>query len=285
MLALAHEGCLEDCDDYALVMHDWSRLNYMHHQSKIDRLQMTHRGDIGYELQSSLLVTDRDGVSICTPAQNLATRDGVLSTRTEQVLAHDKHLHELTQRIAWLEQQGFGKPLFHVVDREADSVGHLRQWQAGGHLWLVRVKANSTAHYEGRPRSMSEIGSGLTFSAVRTVQHKGKPATQWLSETAVVLTRTAKPSAKNPQARRALRQSGEPLPARLIISQIRDADDRLLAEWYLLSNLEASVRVNGWRFGITGAGVSSPTSNCSKRALISWKAGSRKSVTPCSNGF
>jgi len=62
-------------------MHNWSRLNYMHHHSKADRLQMPHRGDICYELQSSLLVTDRDGAPICTPAQNLATRDGVLSTR------------------------------------------------------------------------------------------------------------------------------------------------------------------------------------------------------------
>jgi hypothetical protein len=39
----------------------------MHHHSKADRLQMTHRGDIGYELQSSLLVTDRDAAPTCTP--------------------------------------------------------------------------------------------------------------------------------------------------------------------------------------------------------------------------
>jgi hypothetical protein len=132
LLALAHEGCRDDCDDYALVMHDWSRLNYLHHHSKADRLHMTHKGNIGYELQSSLLVADRDGAPICTPMQNLAIHDGVLSTRIEEVLGREKHLDELTARMAWLEQQNFAKPLVHTVDREADSVAHMRQWQADG---------------------------------------------------------------------------------------------------------------------------------------------------------
>ena len=251
LLALAHEGCRDDCDDYALVMHDWSRLNYMHHHSKADRLQMTHRGDIGYELQSSLLVTDRDGAPICTPAQNLATKDGVLSTRAEEVLAPEKHLHELTQRITWLEQQSFAKPLVHIVDREADSVAHLRQWQADGRRWLVRVKAGSTASYKGQSRPLSQIGSELSYSETRKVDYKGKPAIQWVGETAVVLTRQAQPFTKDRADRKTLRKSGEPLPARLIVSRILGEDGHLLAEWYLLGNLEpqvASERLALWYY-------------------------------------
>ncbi len=213
----------------------------MHHHSKADRLQMTHRGDIGYELQSSLLVTDRDGAPICTPAQNLATKDGVLSTRADEVLAPEKHLHELTQRITWLEQQNFAKPLVHIVDREADSVAHLRQWQAEGRRWLVRVKAGSTASYEGQSRPLSQIAREMTYSETRKVGYKGKPAVQWVAETAVVLTRQAQPFTKDRADRKTLRKSGEPLPARLIVSRVVGDDGSLLAEWYLLSNLEQEV--------------------------------------------
>lgn len=241
LLALAHEGCHEGCDDYALVMHDWSRLNYMHHHSKVDRLQMTHRGDIGYELQSSLLVTDRDGAPICTPAQNLATKDGVLSTRAEKMLASEKHLDELTGRIDWLEQQKFAKPLVHIVDREADSVAHMRRWQAEGWNWLLRVKAGSTATYEGQSQPLSKIGSGLVYTETRKVQYKGKQAIQWVGEASVVLTRKAQPFLKDRAERKTLHKAGEPLPARLIISRILGADGSLLAEWYLLSNLEQQV--------------------------------------------
>ncbi|WLI19744.1 transposase [Pseudomonas wuhanensis] len=202
---------------------------------------MTHRGDIGYELQSSLLVTDRDGAPICTPAQNLATKDGVLSTRAEEVLAPEKHLHELTQRITWLEQQNFAKPLVHIVDREADSVAHLRQWQAEGRQWLVRVKAGSTASHAGQSRALSQIAREMTYRKTRKVDYKGKPAIQWVGETAVVLTRQAQPFTKDRADRKTLRKSGEPLPARLVVSRILGADGHLLAEWYLLSNLEQEV--------------------------------------------
>lgn len=241
LLALAHEGCRDDCDNYALVMHDWSRLNYMHHHSKADRLQMTHRGDIGYELQSSLLVTDREGAPICTPAQNLATDTGVLSTRTESELEHVKHLDELTDRIDWLEQQKFAKPLVHIVDREADSVAHMRRWQSEGWHWLLRVKAGSTASYEGQSQALSKIGSAITYREIRRVEYKGKTATQWVGETSVVLTRKAQPFLKDRSERSILHKSGEPLPARLIVSRILGPDGGLLAEWYLLSNLNQTV--------------------------------------------
>jgi hypothetical protein len=241
LLALAHEGCRDDCDDYVLAMHDWSRLNYNHHQSKADRLQMTHAGDVGYELQSSLLVTDRDGAPICTPAQNLVLQEGVLSTQIAGIQPREKHLDELTQRIAWLEKQRFDKSLVHVVDREGDSVAHLRQWQAQGRRWLVRVKAGSTAHHEGRSKPLREVAAVLSFSESRQVEHQGKPAMQWLAEAPVLLTRQAKPAGKDESGRRVRRESGAPLAARLVVSRVVSAEGRLLAEWYLLSNVEPEV--------------------------------------------
>jgi hypothetical protein len=68
------------------------------------------------------------------------------------VQSEQAHLDELSERIAWLEQQEFGKPLLHIVDREADSVAHLRQWSERGCQWIVRVKAGSQVNVDGKKR-------------------------------------------------------------------------------------------------------------------------------------
>lgn len=47
IMALACEAVPQHCDAYARVMHDGSRLNYGGHASKKDRLQMTHKTDMG----------------------------------------------------------------------------------------------------------------------------------------------------------------------------------------------------------------------------------------------
>lgn len=63
--------------DYTLCVHDWSRIQYGSHSSKKDRLQMTHATDIGYELQSSLLVDAQDGLPLSVIAQNLVGAEGM----------------------------------------------------------------------------------------------------------------------------------------------------------------------------------------------------------------
>ena len=99
-------------------MHDWSRLSLTHH-NKQDTYAMTHNLDVGYELQSSVLVSDINGSPIATPAKNLVTANGVHSSY-QDTPAKQTHLNELTTRIEYLEQQGFDKPLIHIIDREAD---------------------------------------------------------------------------------------------------------------------------------------------------------------------
>lgn len=69
LLALAHQSVRDNCDEFALCVHDWSWINYSTHTGKLDRKQMTHDTDVGYELQSSLLVSDRDGVPLVAPMQ------------------------------------------------------------------------------------------------------------------------------------------------------------------------------------------------------------------------
>lgn len=242
LLKAAHQAVAEEAGEWLLCVHDWSRLNYLHHETKSDRLQMTHRLDLGYELQSSLLVSAEDGAPLAVPAQNLVTAQGVWQSREEELGPDAQtHLDELTQRIGWLEQQHFGKRLVHLVDREADSVAHLRQWSRQGQHWLVRVKGGSSVRYEKASMSIKTVAERLPFGRVGQLQCKGRPAVHSLASAPVVLTRKAKPTKRAPNGQRVAPLAGEPLAARLVVSRLYDAQENLIAEWFLLSSLPESV--------------------------------------------
>lgn len=241
LLAMARAEVPEHCDRYALAIHDWSRLNYGGHASKKDRLQMTHKTDIGYELQSSLLVSDRDGAPLVAPVQNLVTIAGVLSSRGEAVAPPQPHLDELSERMKWLEEQGFGKPLVHIVDREADSVAHMRRWSEAGSAWLVRVKEGSRVRFGDREMRLGEVGKELDYAPAREVEHQGKLATQWLASAQVVLVRKAKPKRIDASGKRVAAQAGTPLSVRLVVSRICDDNGQVLAQWYLLADVPDEV--------------------------------------------
>lgn len=240
VLAGAHTAVKESCKEYALAIHDWSHLNYFTHSSKTDRVQMTHERDIGYELQSTVLLNDRHGDPLGAVVQNLVTQHGVYSTY-RPCLPKQDHLEELSERLQWLEGQGFSKPLVHIVDREADSVGHLRAWNAARQHWLVRTKDTRVVEHAGKSCSLRSVGEQLEFKFVRDVEHKGRPAQQWLASSTVVMNRAAKPARKTPQGRRVGPVRGEPLQVRLVVSSIRDAKGNVLALWYLLSNVPSQV--------------------------------------------
>ncbi len=241
LLSMARQGIQEGCQDYALAVHDWSRLNFRSHDRKPDRVRMTHKDDVGYELQSTVLVTDRDGSPICAPAQNLRTAKGLLSSRADGVLPMKAHLDELSERVAWLEQQALGRPLVHIVDREADSIGHLRQWSEPGSLWLVRVKAGGRLQWQGKTIKLSDVAAQLPLEQARVVQHQGGKATQWIASTTVLVTRPARPAGLDARGKRKGVVKGAPLQARLVVSQVRDEAGQVLAEWYLLSNVAQTV--------------------------------------------
>ena len=238
LTAAAHAGIGRHCERYALCVHDWSRLSYKH-RNKADTYAITHATDVGYDLQTSLIVSDRDGQPLAPVAQRLASADG--SHATYGGVAPDPqakaHLDEVSGCISHLEAQGFAKPLVHVIDREGDSVGHIRRWDAAGSLWLVRAQDNPRVDYEGRPTACKAVAQDLVFTRVRTVDHRGQPCGQWVAEAQVVLSRPAKPSrkkAKKPP------EPGAPVPARLVVSRILSGDGEILAEWLLLTNVDAA---------------------------------------------
>ena len=153
---------IDECQTYGLVIHDWSRLHYGRHTSKEDKIQMSHQWDIGYELQSSLLISDVTGQPIAPLVQNLITSEGNHSSLHEDVQPEvAAHLDELTTRLGQIKDLGFSKPLVHLIDREADSVLHLRAWQAQGHYWLTRSRENSRVEVAGRSLSVKALAAEI----------------------------------------------------------------------------------------------------------------------------
>lgn len=68
----------------------------------------------------------------------------------------------------------FDKPLVHIIDREADSVGHLRQWDQVGCHWLVRVKGNTPLTHQDQAHTRQTLAPTLAFEYVREVKPQGQ---------------------------------------------------------------------------------------------------------------
>lgn len=237
LMAAGLQGSRSDCDHFSLCVHDWSRLHYKHN-NKADKYAMTHVTDIGYELQSSLLISDRQGQPIAPVAQRLQSGEGSYSSYTtaenDSPVESGTHLDELSDCIDYLESRCFDKPLVHIIDRESDSAGHLRAWDQAGYHWLVRVKANSSLTFNGQKSNGRKIAEHLSFTEARPVTYKGKTRVQYIAEAEVELTRPAKPSRKKlpkPVV------PGVAISARLVVSRIVSPNNEVLAEWFLLSNL------------------------------------------------
>lgn len=242
LLAAAREAVSADGGEYVLSIADWSRVNYGGHTSKQDRLQMTHATDVGYELQSSVLVSAENGAPLCVPVQNLVTAQGAWCSQADTINPQvPSHLDELSERMTWLEQQAFGPRLVHVIDREADSVAHLRRWTRNEQLWLVRVKGCSTVRYGEGSMRIDAVAGQLSFTAERQVLCKGRPVQQWIASAPVVLTRAAKPKKTDADGRRQPPVAGEPLAARLVVSRLFDDAGQQVAEWFLLTSVPETV--------------------------------------------
>jgi hypothetical protein len=235
------------CVDWLPVVLDWSKLHLCSQDFRDDRVEMAHPKDLGYELLTALAIGDRQGSPIAPLCLDLRAADGVHSTRSEGLLEPVSSLDSLEPVMAYVESLDLRKPAVFIIDREADSVGHYRQWSAAGRHFLVR--ANDAGHvlYEGRQQPLSQVADTLrrrnAFRHTRPVLIKGRPASQFVAETTVVLDRPARTHRVDPKTGKLKHRniSGPPLSLRLIVSEVRDHRGKLLARWLLLTNLPASV--------------------------------------------
>jgi hypothetical protein len=244
LIACGRQALKEGSDHYALVVYDWSRLSYKHHRNKRDRAVLKNRKDLGYELETALLISDQEGMPLAPLCQSLRSAQGLYTTRSTKGKRSGTRLDRLTGSLQFVESLQLGKPVVHIMDREADSVGHYRQWQQQRMQFVVRADQQRVVKQEGQDRLLPEVVEQLArqgaFRSSGEVDWKGQKAQQFLAETRVVLDRPARPKAKGKQGKR---QSvpGEPIELRLVVSQVRSPQGQLWAEWLLLAHLPESV--------------------------------------------
>jgi hypothetical protein len=134
----------------------------------------------------------------------------------------------------------FDRPLAHIVDREADSVGHYRDWQAAGHFFVVRAKADRRVIWQGQSLTLKELQSRLAGDfrdplsgppLVAMTKH-GLARVQVL-ETSVLLDRPARTWVGNVKKD----IPGPPLTLRLVMTRLIDDLGVVRAEWLLFTNV------------------------------------------------
>ncbi len=244
LLAAARDSVPQACDDFVLVVHDWTPLSYTKHANKKDRLSLSGHGRLeSYEALTSLAISDRDGLPIAPLSISLRAADGMHCSRFAKVRKPLSPLDELDPAMAFAERQKLGRCVIHLADAEADSVAHYREWSSRpGRFYLVRADDRLVEH-DGQERKCSEFQRKLrrqaAFEFVREVRYHDQQAQQFVAEIPVKLLRVGQRNRPNSNDRKKI--PGEPLPLRLVICEVRDAKGKRLATWFLLSNAPPSI--------------------------------------------
>ena len=235
---------------FALAVHDWCMFGFHTHTAKNDRYRRSHDTDLGYELGSALIVDAADGRVLGPMELRLRTANGMLSTRPGETAMPPGHVDELLDVMDESRRWGLDKTLIHVIDREADSVGHYRQWQSRGHIFLVRADQDRWVLWENRECQLKDVVAGLSLKFQDVLNAKGEPeviAIQagtgriCVAQTEVVLHRPAKKNTGEKTAgghKRKVDVPGPPIALRLIVTRVVNAVGKVIAEWCLLSNVD-----------------------------------------------
>ncbi len=244
LVRAARAGVAGSCDRYALVAMDWCQVHLNGHRALADRVELAHRNDLGYEVLTALVIGDRDGSPIGPVAVELRAADGLRSTRSTRVLPVPSQLDGLLPMMVEARSLGLGRPTVFVVDAEADSVGHYRQWDATGLAFVVRADKERVVSHGGAERPLGEVADSLRqdgqLKPGEPVDFKGRRARTFVGQAAVVLHRPARQHRPGPDGTRARRNvPGPALPLRLVVSEVRDEAGTVLARWLLLTNLPA----------------------------------------------
>jgi hypothetical protein len=238
-----HQAVRQEVADHPgvlLAIHDWSTLSFGGHPSKTDRATLTHAHDVGYDLASVLMVRGDDGAPIAPVLVSLTTAEGVLGTRDDGPPADLGHIDQVRGDMQYVHDRGWDATVVHVIDREADSVNHWRQWSADGHLALVRADDRKVL-CQGQETALLAVAESLrrnnAFQEAGAALYHGRKARLFVAEVEVVLHR---PGQRN-QGKKKVEVPGPPLPLRLVVTEVRDLKGRVLARWLLLTNVAAEL--------------------------------------------
>lgn len=226
----------------ALVLHDWCMFNFHTHTAKADRWQRSHATDLGYELGSALVVETAEGRPLGPMEFRLRTAQGMLSTRARPTTCPAGHIDELLEVMDESRRWSLGQQLVHVIDREADSVGHYRLWHARGHHFVVRADQQRLVMAHGQEQKLAAVVTRMAGHFQEVKDAAGQPEVVTIragagvvkvAEAQVILHRPA----KTREADRQVEVPGPPIALRLVVTRVVNALGVVLAEWWLLTNV------------------------------------------------
>ncbi len=254
---------------FALVVHDWCMFNFNTHPSKRDRYVRSHESDLGYELGTALVLDARTGSPLGPVEFRLRTAHGMLSTRLGGADMVPGHVGELEDVMA--AAPGWKLPCtpIHVIDREADSIGHYRTWHAAGRRFLVRADRERLVLHHDEECKLGDVAARLADGFTEVLDAAERPLVVTIqagtgrvrvAQTEVVLHRPARRYTGEKTAgghKQQVEVPGRPLRMRLVVTQVLDKSEAVLAQWWLLTNVEALDadaatigRWYAWRWGI-----------------------------------
>jgi hypothetical protein len=224
---------------FVLLAHDWSKLTYTGHTSKPDQVEVTHGHDLGYELTASLLIDAERGTPLAPMELQLWSADGVQTTRHEGLAERVGHLEQVLPTMRAARTWGLVPQVVHVIDREADSLVDWRDWHGDGHFFVCRSDHDRKVPWRGGTYSLLDLSRVLdserAFQFTRKVLFHGRTARLFVAATRTTIT---KPGRRRTSQGR-VNVPGPPLTVRLILTEVRDEDDQMLARWYLITNVFA----------------------------------------------
>jgi len=238
----------KECDKYLLVAHDWSSISYRNHTAKKDciiekRSNSKNAISKGYDLQSSLAISDKTGKPITPLVHNLKTKDKIFSTYDNNIDMNLTHLNELNHRIAHIDNNlKIEKKIVHIIDREADSVGFFRGFKEG-QFFIVRAVDRQNVEYKGEKISQKELSKKMDFGEyVKSIEYKKKKVKIYVNSVDIEITRDSfiKEVDKNGKITKR-KKKGEAVKCRFVVERLIDEENNTLATWLLLSNLKEDI--------------------------------------------
>lgn len=243
LIEAARQQIPQTCQSFVLCAHDWTVLTYTRHTSKRERKTISGGAKaLGYELQTALLISDTEGDPLSVAAQSLFVENAVYATRAEEKQPFIAQIDEVGEQFQAVEKMNLPLPVVHLVDRALDSVFHYREFCRRNELFVIRADAAGRVLFEGEQMKLGAVANQVEKRFCGEVLFKGKANKQFVGQTRVIITRAARPQRqRNGEKQRREVIKGEAVQLRLIVSEIRDENRKVLAQWLLLSNVEEAV--------------------------------------------
>jgi hypothetical protein len=240
----------KQCDEYILAISDWSHLDYKKHTRKKE-LKIENKKNnckkIGYDLQTTIAVSDKTGEPIAPLVHNLKTSEKVYSTYNDNIDMKLTHLEELALRTKSIDDSlKTKKKIVNIIDREADSIAFMRLLEEFKQFFLLRVKKTSKVNYYDKKNNkiieikQSDLANKLSLGKkVKRIRYKNKNVNIHVNECDITISRDATKMVIDKDGKKTLQRTpGKTLNLRFIVERLVDVEtNEVVAEWLLVTNV------------------------------------------------